>query len=122
MHPDGTILTLIPCCPGPSGHPAWSPDGSALAYTGLSDDSGDGIGDNYDIYVMDPASGGAQRLTTSPDQEDTPRWSPDGTALAYHRVLQSRIQVFRIQSDGTGAINLTNRPTSEGQPAWGPLP
>jgi TolB protein len=71
---------------------------------------------------MDLASGDAQRLTTSPDQEDTPRWSPDGSALAYHRVVESRIQLFRMQADGSGAVNLTDQPVSEGQPAWGPIP
>jgi TolB protein len=122
MHPDGSMLTLVPCSPGPCGHPAWSPDGSALAYTGLSDETGDGIGDNYDVYVMDFASGGVRRLTTSLDQEDAPRWSPDGTALAYQRVVQGRIQVFRIQADGTEAVNLTNLPITDAEPAWGPLP
>ena len=102
--------------------PAWSPDGSALAYTGLSDETGDGVGDNYDVYVMDFASGGVRRLTTSLDQEDAPRWSPDGTALAYQRVVQGRIQVFRIQADGTEAVNLTNSPITEDQPVWGLLP
>jgi hypothetical protein len=122
MHPDGTMLTPIPCSPGPCDHPAWSPDGSSLAYTGQSDDSGDGFGDNLDIYVMDLGSGDTQRLTTSPDQEDTPRWSPDGSALAYHRVVNSRIQVFRMQADGSGAVNLTNQPVSEALPAWGRVP
>jgi Tol biopolymer transport system component len=122
MLPDGTMLTPIPCSPGPCNHPAWSPDGSRLAYTGLSDDTGDGIGENHDIYVMDLVSGDAQRLTTSPDQEDTPKWSPDGAALAYHRVIEGRIQVFRMQADGSDPVNLTNQPVSEAQPAWGPVP
>ena len=122
IHPDGTMLNPIPCSPGPCNHPSWSPDGSSLAYTGLSDDSGDGIGDNYDIYVMNLGSGVAQRLTTSPDQEDSPRWSPDGSAISYQRVLGNRIQLFRMQADGSGAVNLTNQPVSEGQAAWGPVP
>jgi TolB protein len=121
MHPDGTMLTAIACSPAPCNHPAWSPDGLTLAYTGLSDDSGDGTGGNYDIYVMNLATGDTQ-LTTSPDQEDTPRWSPDGSAIAYHRVVGTRIQLFRMQADGSGAVNLTNRPVSEGQPSWGPVP
>jgi TolB protein len=71
---------------------------------------------------MDLVSGDAQRLTTSPDQEDTPKWSPDGAALAYHRVIEGRIQVFRMQADGSDPVNLTNQPVSEAQPAWGPVP
>ncbi len=122
IRPDGTMLTPIPCSPDPCNHPSWSPDGGALAYTGLSDDSGDGVGDNYDIYVMDLESGVARRLTRSSDQEDAPRWSPDGSAIAYQRVVEGRIQVFQMQADGSGAVNLSNVPVSEGQPAWGPVP
>ncbi|HWN17506.1 MAG TPA: hypothetical protein VNO19_01210 [Gemmatimonadales bacterium] len=123
IRPNGTMLTPIPCPQEPCNHPSWSPEGSSLAYTGLSDDSGDGIGDNYDIYVMDLGTGGSQRLTASPDQEDTPRWSPDGSAIAYQRVVGgTRIQLFRMQADGSGAVNLTNQPVTEGQPAWGPVP
>jgi TolB protein len=89
----------------------------------VSDDSGDGIGDNYDIYVMNLDAGVAQRLTTSPDQEDTPRWSPDGSAITYQRVVGGTlIQLFRMQADGSGAVTLTTQPVSEGQAAWGPLP
>ncbi len=123
MHPDGAMLNPLPCSPEPCNHPSWSPDGSSLAYTGMSDDSGDGIGDNSDIYMMNLGSGHTQRLTTSPDQEDTPRWSPDGSAIAYQRVVGgNRIQLFRMQADGSGAVNLTNQPVAEGQPAWGPAP
>ena len=122
IRPDGTMLTPIPCPAGPCNHPSWSPDGASLAYTGLSDDSGDGVGENYDIYVMDLGSGVSQRLTTSPDQEDSPKWSPDGSAIAYHRVVNGQIHVFRMQADGSAAVDLTNQPISETHPAWGPLP
>jgi hypothetical protein len=37
-------------------------------------------------------------------------------------VVNSRIQLFRMQADGSGAINLTNQPVHEAQPAWGPVP
>jgi TolB protein len=122
MHSDGEMLAPVPCTAGPCDHPSWSPDGRYIAYTGQSDDNGDGAGDNLDIYVMDVELRNARRLTTSPDQEDTPRWSPDGSAIAYHRVVNSRIQLFRMQADGSGAINLTNQPVHEAQPAWGPVP
>jgi hypothetical protein len=119
IRPDGTMLTPMPCSPAPCNHPAWSPDGGSLAYTGLSD-SGDGTGDNYD--VMNVGSGAVRQLTTLPDQESMPRWSPDGSSLAYQRVVNGHMQLFRMQADGSGAINLTNLPVSEGRPAWRPGP
>jgi len=118
---DGSSLALLDCRVGPCGHPVWSPVGSKLAYTGLSDDDGDGVGENYDIYVQDYGTTGSMtRLTISPDQESNPTWSPDGATLAYLRVVAGNIQVFRMQADGTDQVNLTNRPRSEGPATWGP--
>jgi Tol biopolymer transport system component len=120
MPADGTTPYPVPGVTGSANHPAWSPDGRYIAYTGLSDDSGDGIPENYDIYVFDLLLNTGRRVTTSPDQEDSPKWSPDGSAIAYHRVVNGHIQLFRVQADGSRAVNLTSQPVHEGQPAWGP--
>ena len=116
------MLTSLPCTPAPCNHPDWSPAGDKLAYTALSDDDGDGIGENYHIYALDTGTGIATRLTTSPDQEEIPRWSPDGTRLAYLHVIGQRIQLFRTGADGSEQLNLTNRSISEGPGSWGPAP
>jgi Tol biopolymer transport system component len=122
IRPDGTGLAPMSCPGAPCMHGAWSPDGQWLAYTGMSDDNGDGVGENYDIYIMRADGSGATRLTTSPDQEDSPVWSPDGTMLAYNHVINNRIQVFRMMADGSGQVNLTNAPHHESTPVWGPAP
>src|SRR5215218_139594 len=55
--------------------PFFSPDGSAIAFTGEYDG-------NVDVYVM-PATGGApRRLTWHPGPDEAAGWTPDG-----HRVL-----------------------------------
>ncbi|MFN8539120.1 MAG: S9 family peptidase [Thermomicrobiales bacterium] len=57
--------------------PAWSPDGSRLAF--VSDRAG-----KAQIHLLDFAAGGeARKLTDAPDGAGDPRWSPDGTQILY---------------------------------------
>lgn len=59
-----------------SASPAWSPDGSTLAF--VSD-----RGDKRQVYLIDPLGGEARVLTSAEDGVGAFRWSPDGTRIAY---------------------------------------
>jgi dipeptidyl aminopeptidase/acylaminoacyl peptidase len=69
--------------------PSWSPDGRTIAYvTKRGDDPDRHI--NYDIYLIAPEAGAAERQLTSfkgadldPYWESRPSWSPDGKSIAY---------------------------------------
>src|SRR5258707_6148627 len=56
--------------------PAWSPDGSRLAF--ISDRT-----DKRQLYVINPQGGEAEALTSLDDGVNSFQWSPDGTAIAY---------------------------------------
>jgi dipeptidyl aminopeptidase/acylaminoacyl peptidase len=56
--------------------PAWSPDGSKLAFT--SDRT-----DKQQIYLINPLGGEAEALTALEDGVSSFAWSPDGRSLAY---------------------------------------
>lgn len=60
--------------------PVFSPQGNALAFTWKGEKD-----DNYDIYVKLIGAGSPLRLTTSPQPEYCPAWSPDGTYIAFIR-------------------------------------
>jgi Tol biopolymer transport system component len=51
-----------------------------------------------------------------------PRWSPDGTEIAYESfsLADPRIDDIKtIKSDGTGLVDLTNSPqVNDTQPSW----
>ena len=85
----GAIYTISASSPGsgsalsisgPSGalsQPAWSPDGSQLAFQ-ASD------GSKVQIWVVSSSGGTATRVTTSSAVDKTaPSWSPDGSALVF---------------------------------------
>jgi dipeptidyl aminopeptidase/acylaminoacyl peptidase len=59
-----------------SQSPAWSPDGSRLAF--VSDRT-----DKRQIYVINPQGGEAEALTSLEDGVSNFEWSPDGKAIAY---------------------------------------
>jgi dipeptidyl aminopeptidase/acylaminoacyl peptidase len=59
-----------------SQSPAWSPDGSRLAF--ISDRT-----DKRQIYVINPAAGEADALTAVEDGVTSFAWSPDGRSIAY---------------------------------------
>lgn len=60
--------------------PAWSPDGSQIAY-------GSGDGSHGSIWVME-ADGTERRYLTAADSPRGANWSPDGTRLAAYRNLR----------------------------------
>jgi Tol biopolymer transport system component len=71
---DGVGRNLLPEFNDNIRHPRWSPDGAALAF--LSNASG-----STQLWLLDPASGDARRLTDVKAVVDFD-WSPDGAALA----------------------------------------
>jgi TolB protein len=74
--------------------PSWSPDGSRLAF--ISARNG-----NWELYVVDVASGLELRLTDDPAIDVAPIWSPDGRQLAFlsNRGGAWAVHVLDIASD-----------------------
>jgi dipeptidyl aminopeptidase/acylaminoacyl peptidase len=65
--------------------PAWSPDGSQIAFVSKRGTGDLDRNENTDIWVIDGKAGAAARqVTTSPNPDQGPlSWSPDGKSIAY---------------------------------------
>jgi len=108
--PDGTGRTLLTA----GWDPAWSPDGSKIAF--VSDREGD-----QGLYVMNPDGGAITRVSPRPASDAGPTWSPDGTALAFSsNRAGNRGEIYRINVDGSRLTRLTFSDAYEGSPAWSP--
>lgn len=79
---------------GDASHPAWSPDGTLIAFS--SERAG-----SADIWVARADGRGLRRITGGSGAESSPAWSPDGTTIAYsHRQDDALWSVRIIDSDG----------------------
>ena len=70
MDTDGSDATNLTSDPGFDNEPAWSPDGSAIAF-------GTGRDGNAEVYVMDSDGGNPENLTNDPAPTASPPGRPD---------------------------------------------
>jgi Tol biopolymer transport system component len=129
IDPDGTDRTAITVPPpyGVDGYdiePAWTADGSRIAYVRF------GLPLNAlwgDIFTVDATGSGQVRLTNNSTKDLEPAWSPDGHKIAFSRCLcglDGDNEIYTMNADGTGLMGLTmSRGTlyaRDFNPAWSP--
>ncbi len=94
-------------------YPAWSPDGSRLAFTSRRDG-------NAEVYVLTLADGRLERITRQPSEEWAPAWSPDGRLLAYQTDRHGRSDIYVSAADGGNEVRLTSVEGNHEAPHWSP--
>jgi Tol biopolymer transport system component len=141
LHPDGTsvcnTLGQSLCTTGGSNFnifdkvtPAWSPDGTKLAFASNKDTFS-----NLELYIYDDNTQAITRLTTSPNDSAFPTWSPDGTRIAFMNgqlrvngsfnpalIASSSVasQIFIVNSSGGTPTLIAPANTNRITPAWSP--
>jgi TolB protein len=95
--------------------PAWSPDGSRIAFV-VTEDVDDGPSDIYTVH----ADGGDLRLLTPTDDCATdPSWSPDGQTILYlSGECGGELFAFMMDSDGDHPRKVSATPAV--WPDWSP--
>ncbi|MHB8799866.1 MAG: S41 family peptidase, partial [Thermoanaerobaculia bacterium] len=73
---DGTMVQRITSGPGVKSNPAFSPDGSLLAFSAELDG-------NLDAFVVPAAGGVPKRLTWHPSRDTVQAFTPDGKAVLF---------------------------------------
>ena len=92
------------------GDPVVSPDGKRVAFT-LRDTDYDANRGRFDIYVVQvDGSSEPVRLTSHPENDTDPAWSPDGNWIYFLSSRSGSSQVWRIAPSGGEAEPVTKLP------------
>src|SRR5512140_1611050 len=94
---DGGGVQRITSGPGVKMRPAFSPDGSLLAFSAELDG-------NLDVYVVPAAGGVPKRLTWHPGRDVTHGFTPDGKSVVFTSaraaVNNRHTQIYTVPVDG----------------------
>jgi TolB protein len=112
MNSDGTNVQRIPMADkGYVVDPSWAPNGQLLAFCWRRPSG------NFDIYIMDIASGQLVELTRDEGRNERPSWAPDGRHLVFESTRTGKREIWSMLADGSQPRQLTNSGEDE-SPNW----
>jgi Tol biopolymer transport system component/CubicO group peptidase (beta-lactamase class C family) len=91
--------------------PAWSPDGSQIAFMVHQVNQSS-------IYTMNPDGSERVRLTENTSSNYLPKWSPDGTRIVFVSERDGNSEIYVMNADGSAQTRLTDNPAEDSYPAW----
>lgn len=93
--------------------PRYAPDGRKVVF-GCNTNAGD-------LYLVNADSSGLFQLTATTEKDLDPRWSPDGTRIAFVReTAAGATDIWVINPDRTGLRNVTAHAGNDDNVRWSP--
>ena len=116
LFPAAAVLCAATLCPTTAAraqgtrllrHPAISHDAIAFEYGG-------------DLWSVARSGGTARRLTSTPEMETDPQFSPDGSMIAFSHTMGANTDVFVMPASGGEPRRLTFYPGINRVRGWSP--
>jgi Tol biopolymer transport system component/imidazolonepropionase-like amidohydrolase len=93
--------------------PAWSPDGTQIAFQAYRDST-------WSIWTINRDGTGLQRLTSGPFDDREPHWSPDGQRIAFSSDRSGTYDIWTLTLATKAVHQVTSGASNESMPAWSP--
>ncbi len=93
--------------------PAWSPDGSRIAYVSFENR-------RSMIFVQQLRDGSREKLAEFSGINGAPAWAPDGRRLAFTTSRDGNPEIYLMDLADRGLTRLTNHLGIDTEPAWSP--
>ena len=113
MNIEGADVQRLTTGEGQATNPSWNPQGTHVAFAWTRGyDPG-----NFNIFVMDVATGNYVQLTSGAGRNENPTWAPDGKHIVFASDRGGRMQIWSMLADGTQLRQLTSSGINE-KPVW----
>lgn len=110
---DGANAQTVTRSAEPLISPAWSPDGTRVAYVSFEHKK-------PVVYVQNLYTGQRQIVANFKGSNSAPAWSPDGSRLAVVLTQDGNSQIYIMNADGSGARRVTSGGAIDTEPNWSP--
>lgn len=112
--PDGSAGTQLTQAAGGHQFPAWSRDGTKIAFTSRRTGT-------EELWSMAADGSNQTRLTAPPaDGNIVPSWSPDGAQIVFASVRTGHPEIWVMNADGGNQRQLTATSAHSNAPSWSP--
>ena len=111
VNADGSGLVALTTYGEDDSQPAFSPDGTRIAFS--SSRTG-----NAEIFVMNADGTNVTQVTSNPALDADPAFSADGSRIAFTSDRDGNRDLYVIGVDGSGETRLTTSPANEEDPAF----
>jgi TolB protein len=99
--------------PAPDTAPAFSPDGSQIAFASRRNQ-------NWDIYLMQADGSAVRRLTEDAAYDSEPTWSPDGTRIAFTSNRSGNLDIYVLTLADGLVEQVTDHEAADYGADWSP--
>ena len=94
---------------GQDSSPAWSPNGSQIAFSSNRNGS-------WEVYLMNPDGSGTYQITNAGAINGAPCWSAAGSQIVFQSNRGGNDEIYHMTSDGSFQTNLTADGSADGAP------